>query len=375
MNGDIDLKTLTDIIGACADRSETLRQLADPIAQEIRALRLGQLMLGEADGGLGFNLLEAMEIFEQLAREDASTAWLVWNSLLVCRFSRYMTEQLRAELFANPQALFCQSTRPMGVARPATEGVNVTGRWNLVSGCHHGDWALLTCMLDADAEDGPLVVAIPRSDFQIEDTWYSTGLRGSGSHDVVVDSVDVPGYRCFELRNSRQPADALDYLPVMVSITSLFAAQTLAVAQSTFDHVIQSARLAKPPIASVPLSGRFDAQYNLALHHSALRAAKRSLAVTAEAQWLQAENRQPVTPIGVSDLYGASLFAMKCARDAMADLDLLAGTAGIYAASPVERKFRDLQVMMKHIVAQPGMYADTGRVLLGTEPAWPAYGS
>src|SRR3546814_16479431 len=36
----------------------------------------------------------------------------------------------------------------------------------------------------------------PKSDFRIEDTWLVSGLRGTGSHDVVIDEpVFVPAHR------------------------------------------------------------------------------------------------------------------------------------------------------------------------------------
>jgi 3-hydroxy-9,10-secoandrosta-1,3,5(10)-triene-9,17-dione monooxygenase len=36
---------------------------------------------------------------------------------------------------------------------------------------------------------------VPRSDYEIIDNWFVSGLRGSGSKDVVVDGAFVPDYR------------------------------------------------------------------------------------------------------------------------------------------------------------------------------------
>ena len=36
------------------------------------------------------------------------------------------------------------------------------------------------------------VLFVPKGSYEILDTWHVGGLRGSGSHDVVVDDVFVP---------------------------------------------------------------------------------------------------------------------------------------------------------------------------------------
>ena len=36
------------------------------------------------------------------------------------------------------------------------------------------------------------VYLLPREDIRVEDTWDVGGMRGTGSHDAVVDQVFVP---------------------------------------------------------------------------------------------------------------------------------------------------------------------------------------
>jgi alkylation response protein AidB-like acyl-CoA dehydrogenase len=38
---------------------------------------------------------------------------------------------------------------------------------------------------------------LPKGAYRILDTWYVGGLRGTGSHDIVVDDVFVPAERTF----------------------------------------------------------------------------------------------------------------------------------------------------------------------------------
>ena len=57
-------------------------------------------------------------------------------------------------------------------------------------------------MMDGEApalsvDGGPALreALLPRADYEILDTWQVSGLRGSGSHDVVVRAVFVPEER------------------------------------------------------------------------------------------------------------------------------------------------------------------------------------
>jgi alkylation response protein AidB-like acyl-CoA dehydrogenase len=48
----------------------------------------------------------------------------------------------------------------------------------------------------------------------------------------------------------------------------------------------------------------------------------------------------------------------------------VAGTTGIYARNPLERHFRDLQVLRQHGFASEARYETAGRVYLGLPPDW-----
>ena len=46
--------------------------------------------------------------------------------------------------------------------------------------------------------DGLLLLLIPRSDYEIADTWFASGMRGTGSKDIVVNDVFVPAHRVMD---------------------------------------------------------------------------------------------------------------------------------------------------------------------------------
>ena len=86
---------------------------------------------------------------------------------------------------------------PSGIAMPVPGGYRVQGRWRYSSGCEHCDWAFLGATIEGAAGGYPdrCLFLIPRSDYEIIDTWHVSGLKGTGSHDIAVKDAFVPAHR------------------------------------------------------------------------------------------------------------------------------------------------------------------------------------
>jgi alkylation response protein AidB-like acyl-CoA dehydrogenase len=61
------------------DHIEASRRLPEDLARELARDGFFRIFLPKAYGGLDLTPREALEIFEELARADASVAWCVWN--------------------------------------------------------------------------------------------------------------------------------------------------------------------------------------------------------------------------------------------------------------------------------------------------------
>ena len=84
------------------------------------------------------------------------------------------------------------SYAPMGKVEVVDGGFTLSGRWGWSSGCDHCSWVLLGAIVPGE---GFRTFLLPRSDYEIVDTWHSMGLQGTGSNDIVVDAAYVPDYR------------------------------------------------------------------------------------------------------------------------------------------------------------------------------------
>lgn len=374
-------ETLTPLIRELRVETEENRRLADPIVEKLRSSGLTRMALAKEFDGLAVPPIESLKVYELLAAAEPSVAWIVWNCSLVTFLSRHMSPRLREEIYSDSRHLFAQSTRPMGTAVDDGDGFTVSGRWSLVSGCELADWLFLTCQIKG--KDGSLpgdgempqtmFVVVEKNDCKIVDTWTSGGLRGSGSHDVEVQDVHVPSYRCFSFADSHNIDSSIARLPAFCMLNAIFAAQVLGIAQHALDTVTETGKTSVTPGPMPDLRDRADAQAGIAAHTYALEAARNNVYLHVEQLWARVDAGVETGVEEISCVYGASMHAIKVSRQAMDEMHALGGTRALYTSSPLERHHRDMHAMLRHIVAQQMWSEDTGRVLFGMEPVIPIY--
>src|SRR5262249_54344110 len=145
---------------------EAGRRLPEDLARELARAGFFRIYLPAAYGGADLTPPAATEIFEELARADASVAWCVWNGNTYWTTTRGPKEVAQA-VFADPDTILANSTRPSGQATVAEGGYRVTGRWSLVSGCQLSAWFILMCIVHQSGKPRPLASGEPESRFML----------------------------------------------------------------------------------------------------------------------------------------------------------------------------------------------------------------
>jgi 3-hydroxy-9,10-secoandrosta-1,3,5(10)-triene-9,17-dione monooxygenase len=106
--------------------------------------------------------------------------------------------QAQADVWeSDPTTLISSSYMPRAKVTPVEGGYQISGRWGFSSGVDHCQWAFLGGLVP-DPEGGPpdyRTFLVPRGDFSVDRNWDTLGLRGTGSHDVIVEDAFVPAYR------------------------------------------------------------------------------------------------------------------------------------------------------------------------------------
>ncbi|PYM13690.1 MAG: hypothetical protein DMD81_20340 [Candidatus Rokuibacteriota bacterium] len=185
---------LVPVLKDRAARTEQLRQIPDDTVQDLTAAGLIRIGNPERYGGPGTDLDLIHEVAWELGRGCGSTAWCYSLWATHNWWLGHFSERVQEEFFATgPDTLFSSGLNPLnGTAKRVDGGFSVSGRWSFSSGCDAATWAMVAC---GESLLKMTWFMVPRTDYEIVDTWFSAGLRGSGSKDVVVKDVFVPEYR------------------------------------------------------------------------------------------------------------------------------------------------------------------------------------
>ena len=165
-------------------------------------------------GGIGLNFDAVFDVAAELGRGCGSTAWCysIWAShnWIAGMFPEQAQEEYWAKSYDTLSSTSFNPSRGQLVADNG--GFRVTGRWDFASGVDAADWMLVV----GNAPKGPLMLMIPKSDYVVDDTWFVSGLRGTGSKDVLVNRAFVPAYRTVpmtDLREARSPGRTVHATP------------------------------------------------------------------------------------------------------------------------------------------------------------------
>jgi alkylation response protein AidB-like acyl-CoA dehydrogenase len=183
---------LVPVLQQRAQRAEQERRIPHETVEDIREAGLLRIATPECFGGNGCDYHVSFDVAMELGRGCGSTAWCfsVWAS------HNWMVGQWplagQEEYFAEGPSTFASSSfMPGGTLGSVKGGYRLSGRWEFSSGSNAATWVLLGAM----GPQGLVMVIVPRADFKVIDTWFTSGLRGTGSNDIVVDDAFVPVHR------------------------------------------------------------------------------------------------------------------------------------------------------------------------------------
>jgi 3-hydroxy-9,10-secoandrosta-1,3,5(10)-triene-9,17-dione monooxygenase len=265
---------------------------------------------------------------------------------------------------ADPTALISSSYAPTGKVERADGGYKISGRWSFSSGCDHCQWVFLGGMLPPEREGAPpemRTFLLPRKDYRIDDNWYVSGLKATGSKDIVVDGVFVPEHRTHKFadgfrRNSpgnelnRAPLYRLPFGQVFVRSVSTSA---IGMAIGTLDlyTAVAAKRVAAGDGAKV------------ADDPTAQMVAARAAATIDEVRLVLHRNFDEMMALVRADKdipldrrlrfrYDSSSAVVKCVA-AVDELFTASGGRAIFLDNPLQRFFQDAHAARAHYANNP----------------------
>ena len=178
-----------------APQGERERRLPKETVAEMQAAGLFKVLQPKRWGGYELDILTYFETQMALGEGDMSVAWVYGVVGVHPWFVALLDDRAAKDIWGKDvSTLICSSLMPSGVPKPADGGFRISGRWKYASGCEHCEWAFLGGAVEG-APDDRRVFVVPQSDYEIVDTWHVPGLKGTGSHDIVIKDAFVPEYR------------------------------------------------------------------------------------------------------------------------------------------------------------------------------------
>ncbi len=353
-----------------AATSERERALAPALLEELRATGLMRAGAPAALGALEASPTATLCGAETIARGDASAGWCVSIAATSSLLSAYLPEAGAAEIFGDPATVAAGVWAPRGNAVLVDGGLRVSGRWPFCSGISHSQWLFAGCVL-ADQQAGAdrptmRVVALPTAELEILDTWHTSGLCATGSHDACAEDLFVPDCHILSLLEGGPRIDAPLYrFPIFGFFALSIAAAALGNARGAIEDLSELAAAKAAQGSSRRLAERPATQAAVGEAEAALRAARALFYEAIEAAWEAAHRGGPVEESLRLGLRLAATHAVRSSAEVARSMYDLGGGTAIYEDSPLQRRFRDAHAATAHFQVNPAMWELTGRVLLG----------
>lgn len=346
MSGEIDRdRRLPDELVAWLAEAGLLRAT---MPREVQALELAPVT--------------ALRCAEALARGDASAGWCVSIAITSALLVAYLPASSRDEMFGGGRGVAAGVWAPRGNARSVDGGVVVSGRWPFCSGITHADMMFAGCFIDDRRV--PSVVALPKEDLRVLDTWYTLGLRGTGSHDSVADEVFVPSDRVLSVFDGPTVDRPLYRFPVFGFFALSIGAAALGNARAAVDDLVELAAGKKGLGSTRTLAERPATQAAVAAAEAALDAARALYYAAIDAAWRASHDAEAVPVALRNRLRLAATHAVRTSADVVRTMYDLAGGSAIYDSSPLQRRFRDAFTATAHFQVNEASRELPGRILL-----------
>lgn len=354
-----------------------LRRLPADLVEKLRAAGVFRMPMPRAWGGPEMSPRAQTEVVEILSQADPSVGWCAMIGSDSGFYAAFLDDAAARALYPSLDHVTAGLVQPAGRAERVPGGYRVSGRWSFGSGCTHADVLVGGCLvtengapvLQPDGLPAWRIVMAPAASWTILDTWYTTGLAGSGSNDYTSEGLFVPEAHTFSLTEPARRSEPL------YRFNGAFFANVngvpLGLARRAIDTVLALAqhKIVLPELVLLKNLPRVRAA--LARAEMWLGAARAYTYETLDLAWQELNEAGELSPKTRLALALSRVHALRSARDIAQLMVDTAGTAAIYASSPLDGLLRDAITISQHVLGQERMLEMAGSLALGEPPPFP----
>ena len=370
-------RRLRPLIEAAADSIEAARQVTAEVMAALHEAKLFRMLLPKAYGGLELDVPSFMRVVEELARADASVAWVVGQGCGCSLASgNFHPDAARAVFDASDAVLAWGPSNKNATAVKVEGGYKVSGQWLFASGSRYAQWLGAHCTL-SNPDGSPVLggngqpversVLFPKSSARMSDVWNVMGLNGTGSDNYEVRDLFVPDDYGFtrDLVSERREEGLLYRFSFLNVYGAAFAGVALGISRSMLDAFYMLAQEKTPNQSASALANNTAIQREAGYNEAKWQSGRAYVYSAWQDAWDEVAQTGECSPEQKVSLRMVSTWAIQSAKETAEWAYQAAGSTAIFEANPFERRFRDI-----HCVTQQGQshftnFEPAGRMLMG----------
>ncbi|MEZ5379169.1 MAG: hypothetical protein R2733_21910 [Acidimicrobiales bacterium] len=376
-------RSVAPALAANAQLSERLRRLAPESVDLMVEAGLWRVLTPASVGGAEAGLRALVDSLFVVGAADPAAGWVQMVSNAHTWMVGNFPAECRGEVFADgPDVRVPGTLASQGKAARVDGGWRIDGRWQFASGVDHGEWLIVGAIADVlpESPNRLLHLIVPKTDVTIDDTWFTLGLRGTGSNDVVATDVFVPDHRALptkllfdgESPHGEGSATFLHRLPVLVCLSIQLAAAVVGIADGAIELHVERTSARREVYTGASKAESAGAQMRAAESSTELHLAHLLLQEAADRCDVVADTGERLTIEERAELKWHAAYAVELARRATERIFAAAGAHGIYDDSLLQSRYRDVNTACHHAIADfDGNAQMYGRTRLGLDPGTP----
>ncbi|MFT8564626.1 acyl-CoA dehydrogenase family protein [Acetobacter orientalis] len=355
---------LEDISSRALEFRENKRITRD-IVEKFQEIGVYRALVSRRFGGLETSPMSFLGLIERIAWADASAGWVASFGVSATYLVALPIPTLE-KIYANgPDVVFAGAIFPAQPVKEEKDSFIVSGRWPFASGCTGASLIGVGIAVEGESGGLPRTAVVPATTVEIDETWNTIGLAGTGSHDVVLNAVPVKKEWTF-IRGGAPSLDAPLYkYPSLCLAAQVLAVVGLGAAQRALDEVVKMAAGRKSITGAPTMADRAQVQNAVGESEAMLAGARANFYAVTQEAWNILQDGHAV-PEGLANRIrlSATHVAQVCA-DVARNCFALGGIAAVQKDNILARCLQDTVVVAQHAFMGRGNYEAAGRVMLG----------
>ncbi len=348
--------------------------ISEDIIQKFKEIGIYRALVPKRFGGDGVSPTEFCELIEKISMADGSAGWVASFGMSPIYLGGLPVETLTKIYKESPDVIFAGGIFPPQPATREKNGYRINGRWRYSSGCKSA--TLFGVGFIPQKNDNsfglPHTAVIPAEDVVIEDNWDMTGLKGTGSHDIIVKDAFVADDWVFVRGNPSVLEEPFFRFPALSFATQVLCVVGLGVARAAIDHLISMSEGSKSITGAPGLGDRPLTQYQIAQAEAQLQSARSWFYETMNSSWQTILKGDPVSKAKINAMRLACTHASRVSADVTRLIQIVSGMAGVHRDNPLSRYVNDANVITQHAFMGEFTYQNAGSMLFGNNPG-PGY--